>query len=221
MRVAIIRFLGTNCDFDCKFACDTFGIKSEFVWYEETSLKGFDCVILPGGFSYGDYLRSGALAKFSPILNAVKEFASYGGYVIGICNGFQILTESYLLPGALLKNINLHFIHKKVWLKVDNSICRFTEGLAGRVIELPIAHGEGNYYCDKEELKRLEGEGRVVLRYAHKDGSVDDNANPNGSVANIAGICNEGGNVFGLMPHPERSVGDLGSDGELIFNILK
>ncbi len=221
MKVAIVRFLGTNCDFDCKFACDVYGVKSEFVWYEERSLEGFDCVILPGGFSYGDYLRSGALAKFSPIVRAIRDFAARGGYVIGICNGFQILTEAHLLPGALLRNRGLRFIHREVWLRVEESVCFFSRGVKGKVIKLPIAHGEGNYFCDTETLKRLEDEGRVVLRYSDESGNVTEEANPNGSLGNIAGICNSSGNVFGLMPHPERAVGDLGKDGEFLFSLMR
>ncbi len=220
MKVAIIRFLGTNCDYDCKYACDVLGIKSEFVWHEETSLKGFDCVILPGGFSYGDYLRSGVLAKFSPIMNAVREFANKGGYVMGICNGFQILTESRLLPGVLLKNNNLRFIHKDVYLKTEESRCYFLKDSNKNLLKMPIAHGEGNYFCTKEQLEYLKDNDMIVLRYASEDGSVDEDANPNGSVFNIAGICNEKGNVFGLMPHPERAVGHLGIDGEEIWKSL-
>ncbi len=220
MRVAIIRFLGTNCDYDCKYACDSLGIKSEFVWHDEKELKDFDCVILPGGFSYGDYLRSGALAKFSSIMNAVKEFAKYGGYVLGICNGFQILTESGLLLGALLKNKNLKFIHKDVYLKTEKSICYFTNGVQKSVLKMPIAHGEGNYFCTYDQMKYLEDNSMVVLRYASMNGDISDEFNPNGSLKNIAGICNENGNVFGLMPHPERAVGELGKDGEEIWKSL-
>ncbi len=220
MKVAIIRFLGTNCDYDCKYACDVLGIKSEFVWHEETSLKGFDCVILPGGFSYGDYLRSGVLAKFSPIMDAVREFANKGGYVMGICNGFQILTESRLLPGVLLKNNNLRFIHKNVYLKTEESRCYFLKDSNKNLLNMPIAHGEGNYFCTKEQLEYLKDNDMIVLRYASEDGNVDEDVNPNGSVFNIAGICNEKGNVFGLMPHPERVVGHLGIDGEEIWRSL-
>jgi phosphoribosylformylglycinamidine synthase I len=220
LRVAIVRFLGTNCDFDCQYACDRMGVKSQFVWYEETNLKGFDCVILPGGFSYGDYLRSGVLAKFSPIMNAIKDFAEHGKYVLGICNGFQILTESGLLPGTLLKNSNLRFIHKDIYIKVQKSRCCFTKDVSHSILKMPIAHGEGNYFCTKEQLKYLIDNEMVVVRYSSQDGDIDNEFNPNGSVYNIAGICNENGNVFGLMPHPERAVGELGKDGEEIWKAL-
>jgi len=217
LKTAIIRFLGTNCDMDCKYACDAVGAKSEFVWYEETTLKGFDIVILPGGFSYGDYLRSGVLAKFSPIMQAVKEFAKYGGKIIGICNGFQILTESHLLPGTLLKNKNLRFIHKEVYLKKEESNCFFTQKVEKNILKLPIAHGDGNYFCSNDELKTLEDNSMIVLRYSSKYANTNEEFNPNGSIKNIAGICNKNGNIFGLMPHPERAVGDLGIEGEEIF----
>ncbi len=220
MRVAIIRFPGTNCDYDCAFACRSCNVEYGFVWHKETTLDGYDCAILPGGFSYGDYLRSGALASFSPIMQAVREFAKRGGYVVGICNGFQMLTELGLLPGVLLKNRNLRFIHKRVWLKFESSVCRFSENMAGRLVRLPIAHAQGCYYCTQDELKRLEDDGCVVLRYASPQGEVTDEHNPNGSVSNIAGICNREGNIFGLMPHPERSVGDLGNDGTWLFSVL-
>ncbi len=217
MKVGIIQFLGTNCDYDCKYACDCLGFKSEFIWYNQTDVKGFDVIILPGGFSYGDYLRSGALAKFSPVMKAVADFSKKGGRVIGICNGFQILIEVGLLKGALLKNKNLRFIHKDVYLKVEKSVCKFTEGLEGKVLRMPIAHGEGNYFCSDDYLKYLQDNDMIVLRYSNESGEVKDECNPNGSIYNIAGICNENGNVFGLMPHPERAVGDLGKDGEEIF----
>ena len=220
MKVGIVQFLGTNCDYDCKYACDVLGIDSEFLWHERTYISGFDAIILPGGFSYGDYLRAGALAKFSPIMDAIRDFAKKGGRVIGICNGFQILIESGLLKGALLKNKNLRFVHKEVYLKVEESRCLFTKGLDGRVLKLPIAHADGNYFCDDDYLKYLLDNEMVVLRYSDYNGDIDDKCNPNGSIYNIAGICNENGNVFGLMPHPERSVGDLGKDGELIFSNL-
>ncbi|AEA33814.1 phosphoribosylformylglycinamidine synthase I [Hippea maritima] len=220
MRVGIVRFLGTNCDFDCRYACDTLGIDSDFIWHEQTHIEGFDAVILPGGFSYGDYLRCGALAKFSPIMKAIGEFAKKGGYVMGICNGFQILLESGLLKGSLLKNKNLRFIHKDVYLRVEDSRCYFTDGLAGKTLKMPIAHGDGNYFCSEDYLKYLQDNEMIVLRYASKQGDVSDECNPNGSIYNIAGICNEDGNVFGLMPHPERAVGDLGNDGEYIWERL-
>lgn len=217
MKVGIVQFLGTNCDYDCRYACDVLGMESEFLWHERTDISDFDVIILPGGFSYGDYLRAGALAKFSPIMKAIRSFAKKGGKVIGICNGFQILIESGLLKGALLKNRNLRFIHKEVYLKVEKSKCLFTKKLDGRVLRLPIAHADGNYFCDDEYLEYLVDNDMVVLRYSDSMGNVDDKCNPNGSLYNIAGICNESGNVFGLMPHPERAVGDLGKNGESIF----
>ncbi len=217
MKVGIVQFLGTNCDYDCRYACDVLGMESEFLWHERTDISDFDVIILPGGFSYGDYLRAGALAKFSPIMEAIRSFAKKGGKVIGICNGFQILIESGLLKGALLKNRNLRFIHKEVYLKVEKSKCLFTKKLDGRVLRLPIAHADGNYFCDDEYLEYLVDNDMVVLRYSDSMGNVDDKCNPNGSLYNIAGICNESGNVFGLMPHPERAVEDLGKNGESIF----
>ncbi len=220
MKVGIVQFLGTNCDRDCKYACDVLGLKSDFLWYEDKDIEGFDVIVLPGGFSYGDYLRAGALAKFSPIMESIREFALNGGKVIGICNGFQILIESDLLKGALLKNKNLRFIHKEVNLRVEKSRCFFTKGLENSIITLPIAHAEGNYFCSNDYLKYLQDNEMIVLRYSNAYGEVTESCNPNGSIFNIAGICNESGNVFGLMPHPERAVGDLGKDGEFIWKRL-
>ncbi len=220
MKVGIVQFLGTNCDRDCKFACDVLDLKSEFLWYESKDLKGCDVIVLPGGFSYGDYLRAGVLAKFSPIMESIREFAKRGGYVIGICNGFQILTESGLLKGTLLKNNNLRFVHKDVYVKVEKSKAFFTNGLEESVLKLPIAHADGNYYCSKEDLDYMLEKEMVVLRYSNSNGQIEESCNPNGSLDNIAGVCNEEGNVFGLMPHPERAVGDLGSDGESIWSRL-
>ncbi len=220
MKIGIVQFLGTNCDRDCKFACDALGLKSEFLWYENKDLKRCDVIVLPGGFSYGDYLRAGVLAKFSPIMESIREFARKGGYVIGICNGFQILTESGLLKGTLLKNANLRFIHKDIYVKVEESKAFFTKGLEGSVLKLPIAHADGNYYCSKEDFEFMLDNEMVVLRYCNSNGDIEKDCNPNGSLDNIAGVCNEKGNVFGLMPHPERAVGDLGSDGEPIWSRL-
>ncbi len=220
MKIGIVQFLGTNCDYDCKYACDKLGFDSEFLWYERKDIEGFDAIILPGGFSYGDYLRAGALAKFSPIMESIREFAKKGGRVIGICNGFQILIESGLLSGALLKNKNLRFIHKDVFLRIEKSVCSFTRNLDGKVIKLPIAHADGNYFCSGDYLNYLIDNGMIVLRYSDKTGNPKDECNPNGSIYNIAGICNEDGNVFGLMPHPERSIADMGKDGELIWKNL-
>ncbi|MGC8790740.1 MAG: phosphoribosylformylglycinamidine synthase I [Desulfurella sp.] len=221
MKVGIVRFLGTNCDYDCEFAAQYIGAKTRFVWHEETNLKEFDCIILPGGFSYGDYLRAGALAKFTKLASALIEFDKYGGYILGICNGFQILCELHLLDGALITNVNLRFIHKQVHIKLIPSICKLTQNIEKKILQMPIAHKEGNFYCDETTLKKLNDENRIVFKYCDKDGNVDIGSNPNGSIENIAGICNKKGNVLGLMPHPERAVSFLGQDGEHFFNFLR
>jgi len=224
MKFAVIRFPGSNCDQDCVLAVRSFaGASAEFVWHKETSLNGFDAVILPGGFSYGDYLRCGAIARFSPIMAAVKEFAAAGRPVIGICNGFQILCEAGLLPGALVRNRGLHFLCEHVWLATGTRATAFTRAVPeGRVLRIPIAHGEGCYFADDETLARLRDEDRVLFRYCDADGRATPDANPNGSRENIAGICNEGRNVFGLMPHPERACHpELGStDGRFLIQSL-
>jgi phosphoribosylformylglycinamidine synthase I len=207
MRFGIVVFPGTNCDRDCWHVvkavlnCDV-----DFVWHEERDVSRFDCIILPGGFSYGDYLRVGAIARFSPVMESVRDFAEKGGLVIGICNGFQILVEAGLLPGALVRNKTIHFICKFVNLRVENADTPFTNQCeVGQVLRIPIAHNDGRYFCDKETLKRLERNGQIVFRYCTPDGEVTEEANPNGSVGNIAGIVNEKGNVLGMMPHPERA----------------
>jgi len=217
MRWAIVRFPGSNCDEDARFALEKVGIRAEYVWHTERDLKGFDGVFLPGGFSYGDYLRAGALAAKSPVMEAVRRFAEEGRYVVGVCNGFQILTEAGLLPGALLANLNLHFTCKEVGVRVERNDLPFTRLYPrGKVLRLPIAHAEGRYYADPETLARLEGEGLVVFRYAPLRDEAD--YNPNGSLHDIAGIVNEGGNVLGLMPHPERAVDEvLGNTDGLPF----
>jgi phosphoribosylformylglycinamidine synthase subunit I (EC 6.3.5.3) len=224
MRFGVVVFPGSNCDRDCYHVITrVLGCDAEFVWHERRDLSGFDAVILPGGFSYGDYLRVGAIARFSPVMDAVTEFAERGGLVIGICNGFQILVEAGLLPGALLRNRSLHFICKFVHLRVENAETPFTHRYRkGQVIRIPIAHGDGRYYCDEETLTKLERNGQIVFRYCTPDGQITDDANPNGSVANIAGIINERGNVLGMMPHPERaSEAFLGStDGLLLWQSL-
>lgn len=224
MRFGIIVFPGSNCDRDCHYVVTkVLGLEAEFVWHEERDLSRFDVVVLPGGFSYGDYLRVGAIARFSPVMDAVREFADQGGLIIGICNGFQILVEAGLLPGALLRNRSLHFICKFVHLRVENPETPFTHRYRkGQVIRIPIAHGDGRYYCDEEMLAKLERHGQIVFRYCTPDGQVTDEANPNGSIANIAGIVNERGNVLGMMPHPERaSEAILGStDGLLLWQSL-
>ncbi|MRI58449.1 MAG: phosphoribosylformylglycinamidine synthase I [Epsilonproteobacteria bacterium] len=204
MNVAIIRFPGTNCEFDTQYAFERLGAKTQIVWHKEEELpKKCDLVVLPGGFSYGDYLRSGAIARFSPIMKAVGEFAKKGGYVLGICNGFQILLESHLLPGAMKRNENLHFISKFQYIKVIDNDNKFLSATnKGDILNIPIAHAEGNYYVEQNRLKRMYDQGQVILQYCDAQGAYD---NPNGSVDAIAGIANETKNVFGLMPHPERA----------------
>mgnify|MGYP000105400704 FL=1 len=218
MRFAVITFPGSNCDQDCYHVTEeVFGIETDMLWYEnEIELKEYDCVILPGGFSYGDYLRSGAIARFSPIMENVIEYANNGGLVLGICNGFQILLEAGLLPGAMKVNNSLKFVCKDIELKVVNAETPFTNKTKkGEKITLPVAHGEGNYYIDDKGLAELKENNQVVLKY------LDDEENPNGSVDNIAGICNKKGNIFGLMPHPERAaeaiLGSKTTDGFKIF----
>ncbi len=224
MKFAVLRFPGSNCDQDCLHALSSFeGVSADYVWHKDSSLAGFDAVVVPGGFSYGDYLRCGAIARFSPIMTSLKKFAADGGTVIGICNGFQILCESGLLPGALVRNRGLHFLCEHVHLRVENSGARFTNAVpAGAVLRVPIAHGEGCYFADDATIAALESENRVLVRYCDARGEATPAANPNGSRANIAGICNEAGNVFGLMPHPERACDpQLGStDGRAIFDSL-
>ncbi len=220
MKAGIVVFPGSNCDWDTYHALRSCGIESVFLWHKERNLNGCDLVILPGGFSYGDYLRSGVLASFSPIMNSVKEFAEKGGLILGICNGFQILLESGILPGAMLRNKGLRFICKFVNIRVENNSTPFTKNLKkGDVLKIPIAHMDGNYYLPPSELEKLKKNGNIVFRYCNEKGEINDEANPNGSMENIAGIVNERGNVLGMMPHPERaSFSILGSeDGRKIF----
>ena len=207
MRFAVVTFPGSNGDHDALMAIRLgLGHAAELVWYTETDLSRFDCIIIPGGFSYGDYLRAGALARFAPVMSAVAREAEAGKPILGICNGFQILTEARLLPGALLRNASLEFVCDWVWVRVEHPRTPWTSQLApGTLLRLPIAHGEGRYYVEAEELVALETNGQVVFRYVDADGLPTADANPNGSVANIAGVCNERGNVVGLMPHPERA----------------
>jgi len=207
MRVAVIRFPGSNCDMDTLQSARRAGGDAYFVWHRETSLGDADAVMLPGGFSYGDYLRSGAIARFSPVMQAVQELAAAGGPVLGICNGFQILCEAGLLPGALTRNDRLTFVSRPVTLRVESTGTPFTSGYApGQLLRMPVSHGDGRYVADERTLDTLEGEGRVVVRYVNPDGSpASGNANPNGSLRDIAGIRNETGNVVGLMPHPDRA----------------
>jgi phosphoribosylformylglycinamidine synthase I len=225
MRIAVVTFPGSNCDYDCyKAVKDVLGEDAFYVWHRETGIQDADAVFLPGGFSYGDYLRAGAIARFSPILTTVREFAEAGGPVLGICNGFQILCEAGMLPGALVKNASLQFRSIPVHIRVERADTPYTSRYAaGDVLRIPIAHGEGNYIADDATLDRLEAENRVVFRYVDPAGAVTEAANPNGSARNIAGIMNEAGNVVGLMPHPERAVETiLGStDGVGVFESLR
>ena len=226
MKFAIIVFPGSNCDHDCYHAVKhVMGHEAEYVWHKSTELKGFDCVILPGGFSYGYYLRTGAIARFSPVMNEVARFAESGGLVLGICNGFQILTEAGLLPGVLMRNNGLKFICKSLTLRVENTETAFTNAYKERqVLNIPIAHADGLYYAGNDTIKALKDGNRIIFRYSTAEGVVTEDANPNGSLSNIAGIINEKGNVLGMMPHPERACeGLLGStDGKGVFeSILK
>jgi phosphoribosylformylglycinamidine synthase subunit PurQ / glutaminase len=220
MKFAIIVFPGSNCDHDAYHAAKhVLGHDAEFVWHKESSLKGADVVILPGGFSYGDYLRTGAIAQFSPVMKAVAAFAASGGPVLGICNGFQVLCEAKLLPGALIRNKDLKFHCEHVRVRVEQTDTPFTlRATKGQVLRIPIAHGEGNYFADPQTLEQLESSRRIVLRYCDEAGQLSDISNPNGSVHGIAGICNEQRNIVGLMPHPERACeATLGSEDGLVF----
>jgi len=220
MKFAVIVFPGSNCDHDAYHAAKhVLGHDAEFVWHKESSLKGADVVILPGGFSYGDYLRTGAIAQFSPVMKAVAAFAASGGPVLGICNGFQVLCEAKLLPGALIRNKDLKFHCEHVRVRVEQTDTPFTlRATKGQVLRIPIAHGEGNYFADPETLEQLESSRRVVLRYCDDAGQLSDISNPNGSIHGIAGICNEQRNIVGLMPHPERACeATLGSEDGLVF----
>jgi len=212
MKVTIVQFPGTNCEYDTQYAFEKLGASIEIIWHKETALPAdTDLLVVAGGFSYGDYLRSGAIARFSPVMNAVKSYAEKGGKVLGICNGFQVLTESHMLPGALKRNSNLHFISKHHHLKVastDNTFLKKME--KDEIVNIPIAHHDGNFYIDPDGLKSLYDNDQVLLHYCDEDGKV---SNPNGSIDSIAGITNKNKNVFGLMPHPERAMDAiLGSD---------
>ncbi|HSR41154.1 MAG TPA: phosphoribosylformylglycinamidine synthase subunit PurQ [Longimicrobiales bacterium] len=223
MNVAVVTFPGSNCDQDCRRAVRLAGGSPEYVWHRARELGGAEAVVLPGGFSYGDYLRAGAIARMSPIMDAVIRFARSGGPVLGICNGFQILCEAGLLPGALLRNESLRFESQDCRIRVERADTIFTsEYERGRVLRMPLAHAEGNYFAEEETLAILEGEGRIVFRYVDRNGDPTPEANPNGSSHNIAGIVNEEGNVLGMMPHPDRAMESvLGSDDGLgIFTSL-
>lgn len=222
MKFGIIVFPGSNCDHDCYHAVKhVMGQEAEYIWHKETSLIGFDCIILPGGFSYGDYLRTGAIARFSPVMNELVHFANKGGSVIGICNGFQILTEAGLLPGVLMRNRSLKFICRNVYVKVENNQTMFTNAYEkNQILNIPIAHADGNYFADKDVIKKLEDNNQIIFRYSTHDGRATEDVNPNGSANNIAAIINEKGNVFGAMPHPERVCEAIlgGEDGRGIFD---
>jgi phosphoribosylformylglycinamidine synthase I len=224
MKFAVIQFPGSNCDQDCLAAVNGMtGVTAEYVWHKKTSLDGYDAIVLPGGFSYGDYLRCGAIARFSPIMASVVEQARAGKLIIGTCNGFQVLCEIGLLPGALVRNRGLHFVCDLVTMRVEVPDSAFTHGCPqGSLLRMPIAHGEGCYFADEATLRELNERRQIILRYATPDGRIDPAANPNGSIENIAGICNREGNVFGLMPHPDRACEErLGSaDGRKIFQSM-
>ena len=224
MKFGVVVFPGSNCDHDAYHVISkVIGQPVDFIWHKQESVAGFDAIILPGGFSYGDYLRSGAIANFSPVMQAIKQFASDGGLVVGICNGFQILCEAGLLPGALLRNRDMKFICEHVNIRVEQTDLPFTADYTlGQVLRIPVAHGDGNYFCDPETLAELESEKRIVFRYCEADGRITEAANINGSLQNIAGICNRERNILGLMPHPERAAEDaLGShDGLAMFHSM-
>ena len=224
MKFGIIVFPGSNCDHDAYHVISKqVGQPVDFIWHKDTDLRSYDAVIIPGGFSYGDYLRAGALARFSPVMESVKKFAASGRMVLGICNGFQILCEAGLLPGALIRNRDLHFICEYVHVRVETTDTPFTNEMkSGSVLRLPIAHAEGNYVCDDATLMELQQDDRIVFRYCDPSGNITDAANPNGARDNIAGICNSTRNVMGLMPHPERACEELlgSTDGRDVFRSL-
>jgi phosphoribosylformylglycinamidine synthase len=224
MKFGIIIFPGSNCDHDSYHAAiTTTGQQATFLWHESHDLENSDAIIVPGGFAYGDYMRTGAIARFAPIMQEVAKFAASGGLVIGICNGFQILCEAGLLPGALLRNAGLKYVCKQIYLRVENADTPFTNACRkGEVLQIPIGHMEGNYFCDTQTLATLNKQGRIVFRYATPQGEITTAANPNGSLDNIAGICSEGRNVMGMMPHPDRSAEALlgSADGARIFKSM-
>ncbi len=224
MKFGVVVFPGSNCDHDAYYALGKILRQPvEFVWHQSKEINGFDAILLPGGFSYGDYLRTGAIARFSPVMRAVEKFARSGGFVLGVCNGFQILCEAGLLPGVLQRNAGMRFVCRQVHVRVETTDTPFTAAAKnGQVLQVPIAHGDGNYFCDPATLADLERNDQIVFRYTTPDGREDTAANPNGSLANIAGVCNRERNVMGLMPHPERAVETpLGSaDGLTIFRSL-
>ncbi len=224
MKFGVVVFPGSNCDADCYHVVkEVMNKQVEYIWHKENTVAGFDALILPGGFSYGDYLRTGAIARFSPVMPSVIDFAARGGLVIGICNGFQILLEAGLLPGAMLRNSSLKFICKPVFLRVNRADTPFTNRLkVDQVVRVPVAHGEGNYFCNENTLQSLKDNDQIVFTYCSVDGQEGPEFNPNGSLANIAGICNLQGNVLGMMPHPERCSEQMlgGRDGFYIFDSM-
>jgi phosphoribosylformylglycinamidine synthase len=224
VKFGVVVFPGSNCDHDAYYSLKkVLGYDVNFLWHKDTDLMDSDVIILPGGFSYGDYLRTGAIARFSPIMNPVISFAEAGGYVLGICNGFQILLEAGLLPGVMLKNKSLQFVCKDVYLTVENRDTIFTNEVnPDKKLKIPVAHGDGNYFADENTLKELVENKQIVFRYSSKNGKLNEKDNPNGSVMNIAGIINKKGNVLGMMPHPERACNSVLSktDGALIFNSI-
>ncbi len=223
MKFSVLQFPGGNSDQDCVHAVRSMGHEARYVWHKESNLGNPDAVLVPGGFSYGDYLRAGAIARFSPIMQSLVQFANDGGMVLGICNGFQILCEAGLLPGALILNRELHFRCEHVFLSLANQDTAFTKvAPEAGVMRVPIAHGEGCYFADSETLEKLETRGQILWQYCDQSGALTEGANPNGSVKNIAGVCNEGKNVAGLMPHPERACEDVigGSDGKIILESM-
>ena len=224
MKFGVIIFPGSNCDHDAYWTIEQVEKQPvTFLWHDSPDLKGVDAIIVPGGFAYGDYLRTGAIAKFSPVMESVRKFAGDGGLVFGICNGFQILCEAGLLPGALMRNAGLKYVCKPVYVRVETTNTPYTHELSkGEVLQIPIGHMEGNYVCDEPTLAELKDQDRIVFRYVSRAGEITDEANPNGSLENIAGICNEGRNVLGMMPHPERAAEpELGmTDGAKVFHSL-
>jgi len=224
MKFGVVVFPGSNCDYDTYHVLNNvMGVPTDFIWHKDTLLSDYDLIVLPGGFSYGDYLRSGAIARFSPVMNAVKEYSEKGGLVLGICNGFQVLLESGLLKGAMLRNKNLHFICKHVYIKVKNTNTPFTNALKeGQVLRIPIAHADGNYFASDKDLKGIKDNNQIVFQYSDKNGDINDNVNPNGSLLDIAGMVNEKGNVLGMMPHPERASEEIlsSTDGKFIFESI-
>jgi phosphoribosylformylglycinamidine synthase len=224
MKFGVVVFPGSNCDHDALHVAGTvLSQPAELIWHQEEKLSGFDAIILPGGFAYGDYLRTGAIARFSPVMRAVEQFAKDGGLVLGICNGFQILLEAGLLPGAMVRNAGLRYVCKHVYIRVETTDTPFTASAQrGQILRIPIGHGEGNYTCDDATLAELERNNQIVFRYTTPDGTNDAAGNPNGSRANISGICNRGRNVLGMMPHPERaSEKELGcTDGLVVFRSM-